>query len=519
MIEIGQQSSVRNIWEQQVKTFPEKEFLIYENPDTGEVKTFTYAAFDKLIAQAANLFLARNVRAGDRVGVQLHNSVELVLCLMGLSCIGAVFVPMNCTFTIRECKDIIDRCGITLFVSYKDMTDKLRRSCSNLDCISVGADDESKFLKLCRNESTCVSIPDDITGDEIIEIMHTSGTTASPKGVMLTHNNFIFAGRYVNWELAMNPSDRYLSTMDASHVNFQLSALMPVISIGATLIFIRRYSASRFWDEAKKYDATLVQGMSMIVRTLLAQKKREDDAVHTIREMHYFLPITENEKKAFESRFGVTLLNNYGSTEDLVGCITDYPDGERRWPSIGRAGPGYEARIIDDSGNEAGPNVLGQIAIHGKPGVSLMAGYWNEPEATSEAVSPDGWFFTGDYGYRDADGWYYFTDRASDLIKRSGENISANEVQSVIMDCPGVYDVAVFGVPDDMRDEAVKAVIVAEKGASIDVEDIISYASTKLAYYKVPTIIEFSDSLPRGLYGKILKHELREDHINQQQFR
>ena len=324
---------------------------------------------------------------------------------------------------------------------------------------------------------------------------------------MITHANVVFSGVFVNWELDMNPEDRYMTSMVAARVNFQLSALAPVLTIGATLIMLSRYSATRFWREAREHRATLVQGMAMIVATLMRQPVDPDERNHQVREMHYFLPLNAKEKDAFEERYGVTLLNNYGSTECLIGAVTDPPHGERRWPSIGQAGPGYVVRIVDCQGTELPEGQVGEILLHGVPGVSLMAGYWNNPEATAAVLSEDGWYRTCDYAYVE-DGWFYFMDRRVDLIKRSGESVSSAEVECTIESLDGVKEVAVIGVPDGVRGQAIKAFVVAEDGVHLDFQTIVDHCAGCLAAFKVPSYVEFVEELPRGSYGKVNKHLL-----------
>ena len=343
---------------------------------------------------------------------------------------------------------------------------------------------------------------------DLWEIMFTSGTTSSPKGVMLTNANAVFSGLYVNWELSMTCRDRYLTSMVVSHVNFQLSALAPVITAGATLVLQSRYSAKRFWEEARIRHATLAQGMAMIVRTMLRQPKKLEEQNHCVREMHYFLPLSIGEKQEFCARFGVSLFNNYGLTESLVGVITDSPNAERRWPSIGEVGPTYQVRLVDSQGEENPGKEGGRIEIHGTPGINLMAGYWEDPQATRRVLSEDGWLRTDDYALQDRDGWYYFLGRDSDLIKRGGENVSAAEVENVLMQFPGVQQVAVIGVPDSIRDQAIKAFVVLESGVKYSQEEIVSFAQENLSYYKVPSFVEFRRELPQGNYGKVAKNKL-----------
>ena len=203
------------------------------------------------------------------------------------------------------------------------------------------------------------------------------------------------------------------------------------------------------------------------------------------------------------------LLNNYGSSETLVGVVTDLPDGRSKWPSVGLAGPGYDVRIAGENGLALPPGERGEIQVRGQAGVSLMAGYWRDEEATRAAFTADGWLRTGDCGYADAEGWLYFVDRMGDIVKRAGENISACEVEVAILEHPDVADVAVLGISDSIRDEAVKAVVVPKPGRRPTAEDVRDFLSLRLSFFKIPSVIEFRDALPRGEYGKVLKNQLK----------
>ncbi|MDO4887424.1 MAG: AMP-binding protein [Actinomycetaceae bacterium] len=500
---MAEHTTLRDLWESQVVARADAEFLVFEDPATGRVQRHTYAQFGREVARAANLLAGLGVGKGDRVAVQLCNRVEFVECFLALACIGAVLVPINSSLTPPEREHIIGECGVGLLVTEAEETT------SAADVLTLECYGRRK-----PRQATVISQRPPLAPNDLAEIMYTSGTTSTPKGVMITQANMVFSGRYVAWELAMRPEDRYLTCMAVTHVNFQLSALVPAVHAGCTLVLQRRYSARTMWDRVRRHDATLVQAMAMIVRTLLRQPVAPAERDHRVREVHYFLPLTEGEKSQFEERFGVRLLNNYGSTETLVGSITDYPSGPRRWPSIGRAGPGYEVRIAGSGGQPVPAGQCGQIQIRGRAGVSLMAGYWNDPEATAAAIDAEGWYSTGDAGYVDEQGWVYFTDRLGDLIKRAGENISAAEIERVLLSHPDVADVAVIGVPDEVRDEAVKAIVVPAAGRLPSKSGLRAFAARSLACFKVPEIIEFRASLPRGQYGKIDRNRLRERHRN-----
>lgn len=497
--------SFPDIWQESVRTHPDWPFLIYSRVDQGQTDEYTYQEFSERVNQVANLLIDLNIQKGDQVAVHLPNSVELVESLLACLMIGAVFVPLNIAYTASECDYVLKHCPIKLLIASSDSELIGRTSIATLP---VGSQlSVSEYWQASRRQPTRLKEQREINWSDLAEIMFTSGTTAHPKGVMLTQGNMVFSGQYVNWQLAMNDRDRYYTTMAASHVNFQLSALMPVITANACLILADRYSASRFWAEVCRYQATQVQSMSMIARTTMKQLVTAKEQDHQVRFIHYFLPLTDQEKTTYEQRFSVSLINNYGSTESLVGVLTDTPYGPKKWPSIGRPGLGYQAKILDEKGKECEPGKVGQILIHGIPGYSLMAGYFQDPVSTAQVLTADGWFYTGDFGYVDSHGWFYFVGRNQDLIKRAGENVSALEVEDVLSRCPGVAAVAVVGVADDCRDEAIKAFIIPQN-EQLTKRDILDYATEHLAYFKIPKYIEFRSEFPRGEYGKIQKNKL-----------
>ncbi|MFC5370697.1 AMP-binding protein [Arcanobacterium bovis] len=522
--------TMREVWAHQCASYSGKEFLVFEDPDTGQVLTYTYAQFDVITSRLSHTLRKCGVNFADRVLVLLGNSVEFVAMHLALGKIGAVLVPMNETSSAAELAHCVELTRPKLLVTIAELKQALGDMSSDFpvlhSCLErallLSVDEQGDVYaapETYQDKGTTASSPlgmESAVGElesvpaheELAEIMMTSGTTSEPKGVMLTQHNYVFSGRYVNWELAMTSRDRYATAMAVSHVNFQLSALLPVITAGCTLVLIKRYSAKSFWGSVRRHRATLVQSMAMMVRTMLRQPLDKDESMHCVREVHYFLPLQDHEKTAFEQRFGVQLLNNYGSTESLVGVITDYPQGDRNWPSIGKPGPGYQVEIRNDSGVAVPEGECGTLWIHGEPGKTLMAGYWNDPRATAQVMA-DCWYNSGDLARVDSRGWFYYLGRRSELIKRAGENISALEVERVLAQCPGVNEVCVVGVPDPIRDEAVKAVVVKDADAMLSSQDVIEFASKQLSYFKVPTVVTFVDELPRGQYGKVQRKLLK----------
>jgi crotonobetaine/carnitine-CoA ligase len=235
-----------------------------------------------------------------------------------------------------------------------------------------------------------------------------------------------------------------------------------------------------------------------------------DDQNHCVRETLYFMPLSDVEKKEFENRFAVRLLNSYGSTESICWVVTDPPVGERRWPSVGRAGLGYEVAIVDEHGNQLPAGHIGEFWVKGTPGRTVMAGYLHDEEATRATLTADGWLRTHDTGYYDDDGWFFFVDRSHNLIKRAGMNISATEIESVLAAHPAIREAAVIAVPDPLRDQGVKAFIQVEPDAELTITEIHAYCTNNLAAYKVPQFFELVVDFPRTTSMKICKRSLEQ---------
>lgn len=512
--------TLRDLWGELRHTAAERPFLVFEDGD-GQVSRYTYAAFGRLVTRTANLARDLGVRPGDRVVVHLRNCPELLMWMFGLAELGAVMVPLHPHNAPAECADVVARVRADVVVCEPATLDVYR---PGPDAAGPAVDVPRLVVArglepvpgTVRFEAERDARPDELVdpaplaGDDPAGIVFTSGTTARPKGVVLTHANLLFSGEFVDWQARLGPADRLLTTMPACHVNFQLNALMPVLTAAATLVMVERYSARCFWRQVCRHEATVVQSIAMIVRTQLAQPGGAWERRHHVREVLYYLPISDEEKARFEERFGTRILNSYGTSETLVGVITDPPLGPRRWPSIGRAGLGYEARVADDDGHEVPAGTVGEIQVRGVPGRTLMLGYFEDPEATRRAYGPDGWMHTGDLGYADADGWFYFVERWSQMIKRAGENVSPSEVEAVLVAHPGVAEAAVVGVPDPIHDEAVKAFVVPAPGARPTPADLVAHCRARLADFKVPTLVEVVDVLPHTSTYKVARGRVRE---------
>lgn len=547
MADIVGNETLRDVWEVLVADRGDHQFLSFHNR-VGRLFEYTYQEFDYEINRAANMFITLGVEKGERVAVQLHTSPEFLMCLFGLAKIGAVMVPINEQYIADEAAYVLGRtdavCAVVEPQFYDVHGELLRKGLvfpKGLLVARAGDDSpqaDKDFVDACRALGKVHGYYDDtsdiegaftsacpvysfwdlvcaeegvlrekrpLSSDDVAELIYTSGTTSYPKGVVITHANMIFSGLYGDWEVSLRASDRMLSTMPACHSNFQLAGLMPVITAGATLIVVEKYSARRFWKQAREYKATIVQSVAMMLRTMMLQPVDPHEQEHCVREVLFFMNVTDEEKEAFEQRFNARIMNTYGSTESITWVLTDPPVGRRNWPSVGRVGLGYEVRIADDNDQEVGPHEIGEIQVHGVRGRTLMLEYFDDPRATQESFTADGWLKTGDKGYRDERGWFFFVDRKSNMIKRSGENISTTELETILMEHPLIEEAAVIGVPDEIRDVAVKAFVLLMDGAHMTADEVIEYCRSRMASFKVPSYVEFVSAFPRTCSMKIEK--------------
>lgn len=534
MADIVGNETLRDLWQSVVERKGRRHFLTFQNR-VGDVFEYTYAAFDEDVNRIANVFLDLDIEKGDHVALHLHSSPEFLMCLFGLAKIGAVAVPINEQYLADEAEYILENsdaiCVVVEPLFYETYQELLARGHyfpkgvvvaragtespkSNIDFSGIytplGTVEEDQqgiydFWMMRCEQSAILRDSCELSSDDPVQIIYTSGTTSRPKGVVLTHANMVFSGLYGDWEVSLRGTDRVLTSMPACHSNFQLAALMPVITAGASLIIVEKYSATRFMKQIRHYKATVIQCVAMMLRTLLLQPVDPEEKNHCVREVLYFIPITDAEKEEFEQRFNMKIMNTYGSTESIGWAITDPPVGARNWPSVGRAGLGYKARICDMNDNELPPGEIGEIQIKGERGRSVMLEYYNNPEATEKTFSADGWLKTGDQGYQDDNGWFYFVDRKVNMVKRSGENISTTELEEILEQHPAIAESAVIGVPDPIRDQAIKAFVRFTPGESMTLAEVEQYCKDHMASFKVPTFYEVVEDFPRTCSMKIEK--------------
>jgi carnitine-CoA ligase len=506
--------TLRDLLDERTARHPDKTWLVAEDAD-GTVREWTYAEFtarvDALAAGLADL----GVSPGERVTVHLRNGPDILEIWFALATLGAVFVPSNVASTPQELRHVVSYSGSVLLVAGATYAEIVQRATAEdlpalRHIVTVGSTDAGAIdrLRLDDLRRPGAVAPASAKAGDVVEMIFTSGTTARPKGVLLTHANTLFGGEQAARGLYLDSSDRLLTSLPIFHVNAQVCTVLSALTVGGTCIILEEYRATRFWDQIRAHRATGISLVAMQARTLLAQPPRETDNQHDLRRVFYAFNISREECGRFEARFGVELLNGYGLSEVMTLVTLAPVFGPRRWPSIGLPLSDRVVRIVDSDGNDVQPGGVGELIVQGRPGRTVMLGYHDDPAATAAALR-GGWLHTGDNVYADERGYLYFVDRAKDMIKRAGENVSSAEVEAALLEHPDIAEAAVVGVPDPIRDEAVKAFVVPAAEKTLTEDAVLAFCRERLASFKVPTILVFRTELPKTSVGKIEKKALR----------
>lgn len=489
-------------------------FLVFEESG-GRVREVTYAEQVARAGRMAALLRRLGVNRGDTFHVHLANCPEFYDCWFGGALLGAVMVPTNPLSTADELAYILTQAECRVSVTTADLLPAVvgaRDGGAPVVHILLARSEEAHTgtLQLSRELAGCEprALDAAVGPAHVAGMLYTSGTTSRPKGVLVTNANYLHVGEVVAQHLRVRPDDRLFICLPLFHGNAQYYSTMGALVSGATVVLADRFSASAWAKQVARHHATIASLFAAPMRMLLAQPADPADAVNDLRVTLFAQNLSEEQAGEFERRFGAPLLQLYGMTETIAPPTMNPLYGERRHQSIGRPVLGANLRIVDGEGRDVPAGEVGQLLVEGEPGRTLMAGYFKNPEATAEALR-DGWLATGDNMRADEDGYLSFVDRGKDMIKRAGENVATSEVERVVNEHPAVFESAAIGVPDPIRDEAIKVFVVLHEGAQAGDQEIIAWCAARLAKFKVPSEIELVAELPRTSVGKIQKHLLR----------
>ncbi len=520
----------RNPWEMTLGEFLES--AVARNPDKVFVEIsgdkITFQQLQDMALRTAGMFQAMGVAPGDRVCLFMPNRPEYLFCWFGLSMLGAIGVPVNTAYKRDETAFILNDAGATALVAHHTLLSIAQEAAALAPGVrhklvvetappSTRADQSGVFgwknFASSMKEADGVKSQPTVSPGDISMLVYTSGTTGEPKGVIVTHQMYVAAGQgFAHWTQA-TPDDRFFSCLPYYHANIQYYSTMGALAAGATLVVADRFSASRFWDQVRESQATIVNFIGMMMPVLAKQPESPDDSKNSVRLFYGSPSFSPEFLEAFQERFATDIIVGFGMTETCFGTI-EVIGQPRRAGSSGQARryplPGFvnQIRICDpETGAAAGYDTIGEITINNPV---VTPGYWLNEVQTQQSLR-DGWLYTGDLGWLDQDGYLYFVDRKKDTIRRRGENISSQEVENVLKRHPEVLDCAVLAVPSELGEDEVKAYVVPREGAVVKPESLVYWCAEHLAYFKVPRYLEIRDDLPRTPSLRVRKEVLRQE--------
>lgn len=476
---------------------PTETFLVFESRP-GAVATTRWDEQDQRARRAVAALHALGVSRGTPVGLHLENCPDFYDVFFAAAYLGAVVVPTNPLSTVAELAYIVRHSGCQVVVTQRDLVETVRAAGAHV-VVNI-ADEWTAGYEPYHGPPRAHS------RDELA-VLYTSGTTSRPKGVVISHAAFLAVGDTVAGHIRLRPDDRILVVLPLFHGNALYYCAMSALVTGASIALAPRFSARRWPEQAQVLNATVASLFAAPIRMILAHEG-EPVRPQRLRLTLYAQNISARQADDFERRFATQLVQLYGMTETVIPPIINPLYERRPITSMGRPVLGARVRVVDEYGAEAQPGHPGELLVGGLPGATMMSRYLANPEATEEVLR-DGWLHTGDIVETDDYGYYYFVDRAKDMIKRAGENVSCGEIEHVVGELSDVLEAAAVGVADEIRDQAIHLYVVPKPGRSIDPDAVLDHCRQNLAKFKVPDVVHPVDTLPRTSVGKIRKYALR----------
>jgi len=442
----------------------------------------------------------------------LPNGFEFPLAWQALAKLGAVMVPVNVQYREKELQDVLNHSEAKLAVVGMQQVEVLQRAqpqCNFLRAMAVFANEVRSLNNVVDLRSEMEQAPtncvlDAVDQDDLLNLQYTSGTTGFPKACMLTHKYWLQLAQDALAYGKIRSDDVNLTAQPFYYMDPQWNLVLCMLA-GIPLVILRRFSASTFWQSVQENAVTFFYLIGTMPVYLLKQPENPQfEKNHRVRFV-FCSGIVPQLHATFESRWGMPWRELYGSTEsggDLQVPLEN-ADGVGAG-TVGISFPGKEAKVIDANDHELPDGEVGELVVRGEP---MMLGYYKNSAATKEKIR-HGWLHTGDLFRKDKHGYFYLVGRLKDMVRRSGENISAAEVEGVLCEHPAVRAAAVVPVPDDLRGEEVKAFIQLQNGETLDPEELLAFAQKKLAAFKMPRFIEVVERFPMTPSERIAKHEL-----------
>lgn len=490
----GQGSTVDGVLRRSARRTPARVAVEYRD------RSWTYGELDEAVSRAASVLLGLGLAPGDRVGAYGHNSDAYLIGFLACARAGLVHVPVNQNLTGDDLAYIVGQSGSSIVLADPGLAGQLPDGVRTLPL----RDAEDSLL--ARQATAPAYDGPEPRAEDLVQLLYTSGTTALPKGAMMTHRALVHEYLSAITALDLSAGDRPVHSLPLYHSAQMHVFLLPYLAVGATNIVLDAPDGDRIFEliEAGRVDSLFAPPTVWI-----GLSNRPDFATRDLsglRKAYYGasimpVPVLERLRERLPE---LGFYNCFGQSEIGPLATVLAPDEHKgRMDSCGRPVLFVDARVVDEDGKDVPDGTPGEI-VYRSP--QLCEGYWDKPEETAAAFC-DGWFHSGDLAVRDAHGYYTIVDRVKDVINSGGVLVASRQVEDALYTHDGVAEVAVIGLPDERWIEAVTAVVVPR--GEVSEQDLIAHVREKLAHFKAPKRVEFVDELPRNASGKILKRELR----------
>jgi long-chain acyl-CoA synthetase len=499
--------NVAEMFKMTAKRLPEKPMVIFRKEE------YSFQKIDRMSERLAKGLQSMGIKKGDVISVGLPNSPDIVIAFLAAAKIGTAVIPLNTMLKEKELGYIFQDCFVKASITFRphaEIIDRLKaQGISAPQPIVVGEGVPHHWLSL---ESLLSDEPDEsplsvsVDREDAFLIVYTSGTTGTPKGVILTHNNVLSVAHAVAEFQQRTEHDCGVCFFPLTHITGIVNFIVDSLSIGSTIILQERFDVEDFLMNFGKYRCTVLGAVNPVFQAILSSSLFEKTDFRNLRLLTSggaSLPVDLYQR--LKKHFGVPILEMYGMTENAA-TLTSNPMEKQKEGSVGVALPGMSVSVIDKEGNPAPPGEVGEVVAKG-PGI--MKGYFNNPEMTEKAIR-NGWYHTGDLGKMDEDGFLYIFDRKDDMINAGAFKIYPRDVEETLYTHPAVQDCAVIRVTDERLGQIPVAFVVLKEGTTVTAEDMIRYCKERMANYKVPRRFHFRKELPRTAQGKVMKRFLEE---------
>jgi crotonobetaine/carnitine-CoA ligase len=484
---------------------------------------FTYAELNHLADAVGRGFLAQGVEPGDRIVLLLRNRPEFLQAWFGAAKIGATIVPINPEWVGDTLEYILLDADPRLVIVSPESIQTAGASFPKLqnllavvlcdempDADQRGAVRRIPWADLVVEDASPFSPPTPVRHDTVLAILYSSGTTGRPKGIVMPHAHVYSFSRQWMRATQLTEADTLYASTPLFYMLATILGVVPTLLVRSKIRIAPRFSASQYWDDIRACGATVAHSVFSVIPILLKQPPSPLDKQHNCRAL--FIAKSNAE---FEERFGVRLIEIYGSTE--MNIVAYNPWDEPKSGSCGKPAPNFEVKIVDDDDNELPVGETGEIVARPLEPFSISYGYYKRPEITVE-MWRNLWFHCGDRGYFDEDGYLFYVDRKKDVIRRGGENISSYELERQVNSHALVLESAAIPVPSELGEDEVKVCVVLQPGAEVSANELLEHVAELVPRFMAPRYLEFVDALPRTGSLKIEKYKLMQDGLNERTF-